>query len=175
MSGRLPVFVNPLIYARRGMRVSGTLSLANMARLRERLLEPLADVEVEMAFGSEGKRCFVEGTVKGTIYIECQRCMNAMPMKIDHTFKLGLIESEAQIPELREDEEPLVVSDDEIAVADIVEDELLLLLPMVPMHPESECPAPPVETNAATDAEEDSEERADNPFAQLAAIKKELI
>lgn len=170
MSGRLPIFINPVMYARRGLQIKGSLRLADMERLAERILDPKEDVEVQAEFGILDGRGYMKGRVTGTLYVECQRCLQPLRMDIAHEFKLGMIESEAEIPLLREDEEPLITSGDEMALADIIEDELLLLLPMVPAHPAGECVA-----DAGRQTEQEDTGERENPFARLADLKKELI
>lgn len=172
MSGRLPIFVNPLLYARRGMSVFGSLAIADMERLREFLVEPYSTLDVSLDFGCDGSHCFLKGKVEGQVNIICQRCLKPFSMKVDHQILLGMIESEAEIPQLREGEEPLIVENDELRLQDLVEDELLLLLPMVAMHDPGKCH---LGFEADDEGEQEQEGEKKNPFAQLANLKKDSV
>ena len=74
--------------------------------------------------------------------------------------------------ELSPEYEPLFVEDEPLHLADIVEDELILALPAVAMHPESECTGA---QHPSRDGEEESQpaEAKPNPFAVLAKLKRE--
>ena len=75
------------------------------------------------------------------------------------------IAAEAQEDALPEGMEPLLVGESaEIRPIDLVEDELILALPVVPMNPESTLP------DAVRVPDEDNEVKP-NPFSALAALK----
>ena len=80
--------------------------------------------------------------------------------------RLGLVGSEAEGEALGEALEPLIVGEEPMALADIVEDELILALPQVPMHPVDACPGArlPSRQSGAMQARQ-------SPFAVLAQMK----
>lgn len=91
-----------------------------------------------------------------------------MPVTVDS--RLGLIRSERDESALPAGVEPLLVAeDDKLSPVDVIEDELLLALPLVPVNPDSVLPEevtrPPVEAIS-------TEERPQNPFAVLRELKK---
>jgi uncharacterized protein len=144
------------------------LALEKMTRLREHLLEPYGEIWVDLEFGGNGRKKFVEGRITGEMILQCQRCMQAMPQKVEHRFRLAIIESDAEVAALLPGEEPLIAEGEELLVADFIEDELELLLPMVIMHPEGQC-----ESGYQSSKEDTSDEQAaENPFAVLANLKK---
>jgi len=77
--------------------------------------------------------------------------------------QLGLITSEAQESALPEQMEPLLVPESgELQTIDLVEDELILAVPVVPINPDSSLP----------DAYRvDEAEQKQNPFSALSALK----
>jgi len=182
MPERLPLFINPERAAARGYEASGVYMLEKMDRLRERLIEPYGKVEVRLKFDKDGRRKSLAGHIVGEMVVECQRCMSALEMPIDHHFQLGLIETEAEIDGLLPGEEPLMISNEDLFLADIIEDELELLLPMVVMHDAGSCElrAMPAFTGAFTgeeieeipDEAPEIEDKRPNPFAVLVELKK---
>lgn len=181
MPERLPLSVNFERAAGRGLEGSGDFSLAKMTRLRDRLAEPFGQVSVKLKFGKLEKRKFLNGRIIGQMVAECQRCMTGVDIPVDHHFKLGMVESEAEIDELLPGQEPILVSNEDIYIADIIEDELELLLPMVVLHDESVCQnnyaVPAVDElpakDEATEVNENSKEiKRPNPFAVLSSLKK---
>ncbi len=179
MPERLPLHINPERAAARGFDGSGDFSLEKMSRLHDRLLSPYGKVTARLKFDKDGRRKYLVGAITGVMIVECQRCMLALEMPIDHQFKLGLVETEAEIERLFPGEEPLMISNEDLLLADIVEDELELLLPMVAMHEVGTCenrsmPVIVEEVDIESEPEEEpvAKDKRPNPFAGLGEIMK---
>jgi len=175
MPQRLPLYINPERAAARGFEASGEFMLEKMNGLRERLLTPYGKVEAKLKFNKEGRRKNVKGHIVGEMIVECQRCMSALKIPVDHYFQLGFVEGEDEIDRLLPGEEPLLVNNSEdIFLADIIEDELELLLPMVTMHDIGACEQREmfVTVEEAPEEEPAVEEKRPNPFAVLGVLKK---
>jgi uncharacterized protein len=102
------------------------------------------------------------------VTLECQRCLQPMCVPLHAERRVFFVVGEEAAAALDAD------SDDDVLaltpafdLADLIEDELLLALPLVPRH--EQCPEPLprafVEDDPAIDP-------ADNPFAVLAALKR---
>ena len=92
-----------------------------------------------------------------------------MPIAVDT--RLGLIKLERDEAGLPPDCEPLLVAEDgRLNPASVIEDELLLALPLVPVNPDSSLPDEVTGSNLTADAA--GEERPENPFAVLRELKK---
>jgi len=175
MKDRLPEHIEPLRLARSQRLMQGRLPLSRMPRLVESLVESTGDVNVELEFDVDSSGiAWMKGHLTCTLPLCCQRCMQTLLMPVDTTFRLAMIESEAEIERLGEEYEPLILDDSLVSVAELVEDELLLCLPIVPKHETEDC-------NAAIFDEAHSEEVAEtvneseqkkNPFAALADFKR---
>ena len=176
MPERLPVFINPEKVTARGLKTSGELYLEKMDRLIDRLVAPFGKVHVALEFSKYEQRMMMRGHIDGTMYLECQRCMQAVEFDVNHEFELGFIKNEAEIDNLLPGQEPLLVGQEDIRLADVIEDELTLLLPISIMHEPQAC----FEKNDY--GLEKSEIKQDkvvvetplkkNPFAVLADLKK---
>ncbi len=173
---RLPVHIDPIRMAETRRLLQGTIALAEMTRLGSSLLNTQGDVSVSLEFGidSEGIR-FIRGRVRTEVSLECQRCLEELRYPIDSEFALGLVRSTVEAENLPSHYEPLQVDGEPLFLRDIIEDELLLAMPIVAMHAPEVCG---VEVNPAlrSDAQKDEDTgavAADNPFAVLADLKKD--
>lgn len=105
-----------------------------------------------------------------TVHLTCQRCLQPMaqPLEVDRTVRFVPGEEyAAQLDE--ESDEDVLALPRTLDLPALVEDELILALPIVPMH--EACPQPlAYDGEAGTDVAEDGAERP-NPFAALAALK----
>lgn len=174
-SERLPVHIDPIRMADTRRLLQGSIALSEMARLAESLQDTDGEVRVSLEFGtdSEGIR-FMRGHIQAEVSLECQRCLETMRYPIDSEFSLGIVPDAGEAEALPSHYEPLLVGNEPLFLRDIIEDELLLALPIVAMHPPEDCSvsissdrqADETRTNAgATDK--------GNPFAVLAGLKKD--
>ncbi len=102
--------------------------------------------------------------VIGTLPLACQRCLEPIQFNLDIESRLELIPESADLSqeELEDDTRDFLPVAGELNVAELVEDEVLLALPVAPRH--ERCGLP----GAA-----DVGERI-NPFATLGALKGKL-
>ena len=161
-SSRLKRISDAFVFAREGRVLKGTLAVADL----ERLHDLLTDVSGEVAFelqGKQGKRGehLLHLQVTGIIPLACQRCLGAIPFDLDVDSLLELIPEGADMSqdELEDDTRDFLPVASELYVAELVEDEILLALPVAPRH--EKCGLP-----GAADAGERI-----NPFATLAGLK----
>ena len=139
---RLPRRVDLLRLAQRGERLEGTLPLAELTRLREATSLAQGEVVVELNFGidDQGVR-YLKGTASTQVTLECQRCLQPMEYPLKVGLSLGLVDSLAAGEGLPEPYEPLVSDRRLIELSTVIEDELLLALPMIALPPPGQCSA----------------------------------
>ncbi len=165
-NSRVPEVVDAwrMVAARR--EFEGRIPLASMLRLRGSLLEPEGDARYTLAFGTDALRVpFAALRIEAELPLECQRSLRRflLPMVLEQ--RLGLIRDEADEAALPEEYEALLVeADGMLKPAELVEDELILALPVVPVSPDAEA----VEREFVPTAEEAAQA---NPFAALAGLK----
>ncbi len=152
-------------FAREGRVLQGTLAVSSL----ERLHDLLAEVSGELVFRLQGGReergqsmLYLE--VTGTLPLACQRCLEPIQFNLDIESRLELIPESADLSqeELEDDTRDFLPVAGELNVAELVEDEVLLALPVAPRH--ERCGLP-----GAADAGEWV-----NPFATLAGLKGKL-
>ncbi|MBI2779443.1 MAG: DUF177 domain-containing protein [Gammaproteobacteria bacterium] len=171
MSSPLPEYIDPLRLADARAVLQGQVVVSNMARLAPSLCSTQGVVDFELAFDvdMEGIRC-VHGSLSTQLDVICQRCLQPMKLPLEAKVALGVVASMQEAEGLASTYEPLVVGAEPVSLKEIIEDELLLALPVAPMHPEQQCPA--WQERVVEEQEELAQEGRKNPFAVLAQMKK---
>ena len=176
------------VFAHEGVPIVATSLLQNMERLavETHALSPDSTVAwaatAELRPGLQAEEAvWLHLTANTSVPLTCQRCMGTvgMPLEIDQWYRFVATEAIA-MAEDDESEEDLLVMEPQFDLLAVLEDELLMALPLVPMH--GECPVAPVmhvgEEALAPKTSEDNEKRntrapgeKPNPFAVLAQLK----
>lgn len=153
-----------MVAARRG--VEGRLPLSALERLRDSLVDDEGEVAYALDFGTDELQVpYVEMRIDAQLPLLCQRSLQRFLFPVETVLRLGLIREEADEAALPPGYEPLLVPHDGmLRAAELVEDELILAVPVVPTMPGTEA------MERDWPAEEAEQERA-NPFAALAALK----
>lgn len=164
--------IDSLKFAAAGERITGKLPLTSLPRLADALAsrEGVLDCaltgfrETDEAGGSE-TRLGLHLQVNGRLRLHCQRCLAEVGFDCAIDSRLLLIPPDAEWPEeeLESDDYDAIPASRELSVGSLIEDEVLLALPLVPRH--ADC-LPPVGAEAAGEKSEPS------PFAVLAGLKK---
>ncbi|CAN5907436.1 YceD family protein [soil metagenome] len=137
----LPEYIYPARLAGQGRRLRGLMRLANMARLAEWIETRDGSVAVEAAFFDTDEGLHrAHGEVSGTLTVRCQRCMEPMELPVRSGLKLQFVEEASKI-EPEDDYEIVRMTRGPTSLLEVIEDELILALPMAPMHPEGRCSA----------------------------------
>ena len=159
-----------LVAARRG--VEGRLPLSALTRLEGSLLDTEGDVRFALDFDRDSLQVpYVELRIDAELPLVCQRSMERFLLPVQIVQRLGLIRDEAEEAALPPGYEPLLVPEDGLLrTTDLVEDELILAVPVVPVKPGSEAvehdwPAP------QSEQEHFAQDEKVNPFAALSALK----
>ena len=167
----LPDLIDPMHLAESGRVLRGRLALSKLTRLAGSLHDVSGELVLELVGAKQGKVRTLQGRIETTLNLVCQRCLEPMDQVVDVSFTLALVNSEAQAEQLPGDIEPLLVTGTTLALAELVEDELILALPLVALHPSaSPCGLRAVVEQPAA-ADTGAVETRKNPFAILAQLK----
>ncbi|HEV7123625.1 MAG TPA: YceD family protein [Rhodanobacter sp.] len=159
-----------MVSARRSFE--GTLAIASLRRLCEALANTDGEVTFVLDFGRDSLgTSYVDVRASAPLTLTCQRSLEPFVSPVAVQTRLGLITDERAEAGLPPDYEPLLVAEDgRLRPADVIEDELLLALPLVPVNPDSRLPDEV--TDQAPDSDAAGEGRSENPFAVLRELKK---
>ncbi len=169
MSANVPELLDAwkMVAARR--RFEGQVNLADLTRLQGLVADTEGTCTYALEFGRDEivRVSYVELTITTELPLICQRSMQRFLLPVHVVQRLGLVRDEAEEAALPEEYEALLVPEDgELRPLDVVEDELVLAVPVVPLSPDAEA----VDRDWAPTEEETSKA---NPFAALAALKKQ--
>ena len=155
--------------------LEGRSPLAQLPRLADEAVQAVADRTVHFqALGS--MRSDAAGTpvpwlqLKGRVEIDlvCQRCLEPVTTQVQFDREFRFVESEeAALAQDEDSEEDLLVISPQFDLLELVEDELLMALPVSPKH--EKCPGD-LKLSAA-DADFEATSERPNPFAKLAQLK----
>lgn len=134
-------------------------------------------IRVSLRFSQEHDLVFLRGELEGSVTLTCQRCMTAMAWSLAGPMKLAVSETEREVEGLPKGFELVCLLDaddiglklDEVHLLPLVEDELLLRIPLVPMHGEgAECSGRARVGEVSETAE--PKENITRPFSALADL-----
>lgn len=167
----LPQHINMLRLSEHAADFHGSLLIKEMQRLATSLYSDGGEVEVNLSLGADedGTR-FCRVKLKTEVVLQCQRCMEPFIYGIMSDFLHGVVSSEREAETLPEQYEPVIVQDGMLIVQDIIEDELILKMPIVPMHPDVECKVSLPVTDSTWS---DDEKGRESPFHVLRLLKQE--
>ena len=172
MAKYLPERIFPLRLAYLGQQLTGTIGLDRMPRLmgdfnQGSSARQKGNARVHLRFEhTEESPPRVSGEVGVCLTFECQRCLESVDIEVEATLNLVLVH-EGQVSHLGTDEDYLELSEESVNLATLVEDELILALPIIALHPEGACT--PVESISRV-----NEEPNESPFAVLSDLKRHL-
>lgn len=132
----LPKTLDPIRVAKQGAHLEGQLSLHLCERLQAICDQADLQARVIMDLNMDIKANvpFIRGNITTTVNMICQRCNKPMQYDLDIPFSLCPMASEKQAKNLPSEYEPLMVHDEQVIVSEMIEDEILLALPMIPRH-----------------------------------------
>ncbi len=154
--------------------IEGVYPVSKLARLSEILLSNDGFVTAKLEFGQCVGFACLKGRVSATLVVECQRCLKPMEIELAGRFKFALVNSEDEFEFLPEELEPYLIEGEKQSIIELIEDELLLSLPMVTAHEEA-CSEYMSKQNRKIKAAIKAEKEASHPFAALKALKGDKV
>jgi uncharacterized protein len=118
----------------------GEFSDTRFARLQAVAVSDTPKVAVQLAFATLDQRPVIQGQLRAEVELVCQRCMNNMQYAVLEQFQLMLIAGNAELDLVPAPYEPWIANALRLNVFDLVEEQLLLALPLIAKHvDEREC------------------------------------
>ena len=155
--------------ARRRAKISRRLDEASLPRWSALTQDEwMVEVELEFSLDDTGL-AWVHGDFVARAGVLCQRCLEVLNTGYAGSVALCIVSDDARAAELAQTCDVLLATGDELAIADIIEDELLLAIPEQ-LCSEEPCERQPVMTYPADD---EPAEAPAGPFAVLSKLKTE--
>jgi len=170
---QIPAYVDVRKVFDQEAEFSGPVGLERLPRFSDCLASTKCQVWANLRFCTDTGRRVILGNISTNAEVSCQRCLEPVSIELADEIKLAVLDSEEQLETLEEHWEPWIIEDPRIQLASLVEEQLMLCLPLVSYHPYPNCvdalgyqkPESAVDTG-------DQEAGAENPFAVLKALKQ---
>jgi uncharacterized protein len=166
--------VNAKELSARAAVIERHLDLPQLERVVQAGGLPGTRIDARLQFGAFEGRTTVDVRVEGTAVLECQRCLQPCAIAMDESALVAIVRDE--LDEVPGGFEPFVGMPEQLSLAALVEEQVLLALPLVPAHeagsPEclsseaEEVPLAPASV-VETAAQEAAVEEKQMPFANL--------
>ena len=163
--------------AEKGVALTECTSLQKLERLAQESVGLSTDLTVnweliaELRTGANGQiDTWMHLQAATLLPLTCQRCLSAVqtPLRVDQWYRFVATE-EVAMSEDDGSEEDLLVMTPQFDLLAVLEDELLMAVPLVPMH--TECPTVPAFSAGVIDMPDGASEKP-HPFAALARLKR---
>lgn len=169
-SHELPERADPRRLAATGGTVTGTVPIAELSRLVDRLAAEdgsgAGRATLHMRFDEDAQRRIrITGRIEAKLTLQCQRCLQPFEWAADRALNLVAVADEDAAAGVPRDWEPVIVPPQGLDPATLIEDELILALPLAARCERPEC--------LRTSEDAKTERRRNNPFAALANLDLE--
>jgi len=170
---RLPATIDPILLAGKRARLTGVVPLKDMRRLAGLCRVDTGEVEVDLQFDrTETAGIYsMEGSLTATVQATCQRCLERMALRLGARPRVYLVR-QGELEDMAAREAEVLVIEKPLLLSELVEDELLLVMPMIPMHDPEDCPVglPAAERRPVRGTRQQA--RA-SPFSVLSKLKQD--
>jgi uncharacterized protein len=169
------------LFTRNGS-ITAVLPIARLHRLSLNLQDTNGQVVVDLHFGLDAnKKMLLTGTLDSKVIVLCQRCMSEMELDLHSDLYLKVCANDKQLRALPKSEDAIVIDETGLNILEVIEDELILSLPIVTLHSVMSC-------NKADSADahftaisglengenQIAKDEKQSPFAMLATLKGKL-
>ena len=164
----IPEHIDPFRYAEQNLSLEGAVKIADMHRLSSNLSASDDVVSVRLQFGIDEQGInYLKGHLETMLSLQCQRCMEPFVYEIISDFVLGIVTTLDEANALPEHYEPALAKEGSLALRELIEDEVILNLPIIPRHELEDCK---VQLPLADSGWEKS--KGENPFHILETLKR---
>lgn len=172
-----PEHLDVAAFARERALLEGLQPVTDMARLSEGLDPPADAPASQVQWSAEGlwsqplgdqPQLRLRLRARTTVWLTCQRCLQsvALPLEIDQTVRFARDEDEAARLDEEEEEDVLALTRS-LDLHALLEDELILALPIVPQHETCPQSLPWSGVPSAPPGEAPDADAPEHPFAVL--------
>ncbi|MDK1023976.1 MAG: YceD family protein [Gammaproteobacteria bacterium] len=165
----IPNSINPAQMAAADRILAGQIPQRELLRFSAYLAETSGTVAFKLRFKKQRDgNVHITGGANTTVAMVCQYCLEPVKLAVNASIAQVVVSNEAEIEDFRQD--ILVVEGETIELASIIEDDLILSLPMVATHA-----ADQIEENGdcldRLEYEQQDEDSRSSPFAVLKQLK----
>lgn len=168
-NGRIPAVVDPQRLARQARQLVGIVDLGDLQRLPDLVEKIQSPFKVDLRFllNDMGFPC-IEGNIQTEVVLSCQRCLEPLNHRVQATVNTVVLQHEQQSSSLPKSQDWQLSEGENLDLVGLLEDEVILELPIIARHPQGECQAPQgyeLQNGSA------GNEKKPNPFEVLGDLK----
>ncbi|WP_027897024.1 YceD family protein [Zestomonas thermotolerans] len=171
LNGPIPPHVDPRKLADRNVTLNCETPLNELTRFCDPLAETEGTVRAKFVFERDERNLVVmRSELDVEVKMVCQRCLELVALPIHSECHYAVVKEGANTQSLPKGYDVLELGEAPLELLELVEDELLLALPIVPAHDPKDCQQPA--GLEEPDSSEDEVTRS-NPFSVLAQLKRD--
>jgi uncharacterized protein len=165
----IPEHIDPFRFSEQALGLDGLVKIDEMTRLKTIIVSGDNEtIAVRLQFGVDEQGInYLTGHLETTVTLQCQRCMEPYTYEIMSDFILGIVSTLDEANALPETYEPALAKEGKLALTELIEDEILLNLPIIPRHAPEECKVKLPLKDAGWE-----QEKGESPFHVLKALKR---
>lgn len=163
--------INPVEFANNASAHRGNIALHDLTRLQDALSndEGTLNYQISGHIDSNDKPYLVL-KIDGFMNLICQRCLGGMPYELAIKNQFYLTKNNNELDQINEDHNvDAILAVPELDVIDLIEEEIILGLPISPRHNDNLCEP---DQSGSDDSTTNKVSQPKNPFAALAVLKK---
>ncbi len=168
MSKTLQVEVDPLLCASQERVISGELAYKELKQIQDDIDASSAPIKAELEFSRVGKYVVLTGRISAGLMLQCAACLELTSFPVDIDVKLAIINDEEKVTLVPEGFEPYLFDGDRLLMSDLIEAEVVLVLPSIARH--KICPVELPKSSTSKGFMLETEKKA-NPFEVLEKLK----
>ena len=142
-----PERVTPRKLCIRNGSINSTIPLGKFPRLSEYLDDDQGQAQVSLSFARDDSgHCVITGSVKAGMNVPCQRCLKAIRVGVESDLALKVAEDEAEAEQIASETadpqgklEIVFCEHGQLDLLSMIEDELIMGLPIVAVHDDDQC------------------------------------
>ncbi|WP_190600814.1 YceD family protein [Candidatus Vesicomyidisocius sp. SY067_SCS001] len=131
----IPDIIKLFSFAKKGLNFSHIYKVKDFPRMKKLLSNIDDKIKVELSFYIKNNvvPC-IKGSIQLNAVVDCQRCLNKVNIHLSPSFKIGFLKNEQQKENLDSSFETILNTDKTFSTIEFITDELLISIPMSPMH-----------------------------------------
>ncbi|MEO1889050.1 MAG: DUF177 domain-containing protein [Cycloclasticus sp.] len=169
MSKTLQIEVDPLLCASQERIITGQLPYGELKQIQQDIDVSSSPISVDLMFSRVGKFVVLTGRISSNLVLQCAACLELTDITVDIDVKLALINNEDRLSLVPDGYEPYLFEGDRLLMSDLIESEVVLVLPSIARH--EVCPIELPSSSTSKDFMSEAEVKK-NPFEALANFKK---
>ena len=140
LKGPIPSQVDPRKLADRAVTLEGELPFESFPRFSEQLAENVGVVRAKFVFGREERKAMVmHCELDAEVKMVCQRCLELVTLPIHSESTYAVVKEGANTQSVPQGYDVIELGEDPLDLLALIEEELLLALPIMPAHHPEKC------------------------------------